>query len=202
MNNPYLIIPIAVLTLTAYFACHLFMRLGVLSLSLHRKIWNVILLITFMVTAVLGLLLAVEVNYKLKWKTVDAILKWHVNFGIAMSFVSVFHLIWHWSYYKKLFKLNIQPEENTGIFDTAIETPSSKLPYLIILSGFTSIITQVLLVREITTVFQGNELYMTWIISLWMLLTGLGVYSGIRRSRKKVPSKITRFFLLLQFYLS
>lgn len=44
--------------------------------------------------------------------------------------------------------------------------------------GFTSIITQIILLREFLSVFNGNELVTGMILANWMLLTGLGSYLG------------------------
>ncbi len=44
--------------------------------------------------------------------------------------------------------------------------------------GFTSLITQNILLREFLSVFHGNELVIGIILTNWMLLTGLGAYTG------------------------
>ncbi len=44
--------------------------------------------------------------------------------------------------------------------------------------GFSSVFTQVYLLREFMTVFNGNELSMGIVLSNWMLLTGLGAWVG------------------------
>ncbi len=44
--------------------------------------------------------------------------------------------------------------------------------------GFTSIITQIILLREFLSIFNGNELITGIILANWMLLTGLGSYLG------------------------
>lgn len=44
--------------------------------------------------------------------------------------------------------------------------------------GFTSIITQIILLRDFLSVFNGNELVTGMILANWMLLTGLGSFFG------------------------
>ena len=44
--------------------------------------------------------------------------------------------------------------------------------------GTTSIITQVVLLREAFAVFDGNELIMGVVLASWLLLTGFGSYLG------------------------
>jgi spermidine synthase len=51
-----------------------------------------------------------------------------------------------------------------------------KLLFALAALGFSSIITQVLLLREFLNVFSGNELVIGIILANWMLLTGIGSY--------------------------
>lgn len=48
----------------------------------------------------------------------------------------------------------------------------------IILLGFITLVSQVILLREFLTFFSGNELVIGIILANWMLLTGLGAYLG------------------------
>lgn len=61
--------------------------------------------------------------------------------------------------------------------------PANRVKFSIFILGFTSIITQIILLREFLTVFNGNELITGIILANWMLLTGLGALLG--RSLKK-----------------
>ncbi|MFC2137976.1 hypothetical protein ACFLTE_07365, partial [Bacteroidota bacterium] len=101
MNTAYLLIPISILVIFFYSISFLISKLEIISKTTHRKIWNVMLLITFFTTALLGLFLAIKVNYKLDIPAYDNYLEWHVNFGITMAFISIFHFIWHINYYLK-----------------------------------------------------------------------------------------------------
>jgi len=166
-----------------------------MSLLLHRKIWNVTLLISFFVTAILGLLLAVQINYKLEWSFVKTALKWHVDFAIGLSFVAIFHLIWHWRYYINLFKSTKVEVKQTEIVGSEIN--ESNLKYLILLSGFIGTVVQVLLIRQITTVFEGNELMMAWTLGAWMLLTGVGAYIGRLRKNTISEDRLLAFILFI-----
>lgn len=48
----------------------------------------------------------------------------------------------------------------------------------VILLGFIALVTQVILLREFLTFFNGNELVIGIILANWMLLTGFGAYIG------------------------
>lgn len=177
MNSPYLLIPLGLLLSMIYLVSTILVRLQIIPASNHQKFWNSILLVTFLVTAMLGILLTIQTNYKLDWPLVKALLKYHVNFGIAMSLVAFIHLTRHSSYYFRLFN----PAVASGD-ESSCEPPKPQnnkhLKILILLSGFLSTTIQVLLIREITTVFQGNELMMSWTIGCWMFLTGTGAFIG------------------------
>lgn len=178
MNSPYLLIPLCILVTMLYLVSSMLARFGMLKPSQHRKIWNSILLLTFLVSISLGLLLAIQANYKLEWPLVKKLLKWHVDFGIAMSLVALFHLYRHGRYYLRLFSPDPATTQLFRGADGDQPTHPGYASGLAILSGFISTSVQVLLVREIMTVFQGNELMMGWTIGAWMLLTGAGTYLG------------------------
>lgn len=48
----------------------------------------------------------------------------------------------------------------------------------IVAVGFTSLVTQVILLREFLSVFYGNELVIGVLLANWMILTGVGAYLG------------------------
>ena len=145
------------------------------------------LLVTFLVTALLGLILAIQVNYKLKIPLLKKLLTWHVDFGIGMTMIAVFHFLWHWSYYTKLLKITKTAKLETA---SAISEDMPAIPVYAghmsagtfrvqaALLGFTSIITQIILLREFLLLFSGNELVIGIILANWMILTALGALIG------------------------
>ena len=54
----------------------------------------------------------------------------------------------------------------------------NRIKFSLFILGFTSIITQIILIREFLSVYNGNELITGMILANWMLLTGLGSYLG------------------------
>ena len=70
----------------------------------YTRFWNAFLLITFLVTAILGMLIVVKINYHLEIPYLRYYYIFHVDFGIAMSIIAFIHLLWHWKYYYKLGK--------------------------------------------------------------------------------------------------
>lgn len=95
----YLLLEILSATLGLYFISLVLLKSRVYKKITHRKIWNYLLLITFITAALLGLLLVVFINYDVRTDFYLTYLELHVDFGIAMSIVGIIHFIWHWNYY-------------------------------------------------------------------------------------------------------
>ena len=114
-QGPYHLISIGLLLILSYLVSLLLVRIQIRSTAQHRKFWNTLLLLFFLSTAILGLMLAIKVNYKLDMPIVEKLLVWHVDFGIGMSFIAIFHFTWHWSYYMRIIK---------GKRDASFPTPS------------------------------------------------------------------------------
>lgn len=79
-------------------------RFKVISLMTHRRVWNVLLALFFLATATLGLLMAFSLDYKFSMTWYRDILWYHVELGISMVVISLFHLLWHWKYYIQIIK--------------------------------------------------------------------------------------------------
>ena len=63
--------------------------------------------------------------------------------------------------------------------------------------GFTSLITQVILIRMFLAVFGGNELIVGIVLSSWMFITALGAYTGKYLDRFKNKKRLFFFAHLL-----
>ncbi len=186
MQGTYSIIPIGAGLLFAYTLSYFAYRLKIISKSTQRKLWNTVLLISFLITASLGIFLALQVNYKFTLADVDKWMSYHVNFGISMAFVSVIHLSWHYGYYLLFFrkkgKKPDKPKQDTSHTYKKIDPLQTKpifkdmLPVMAL--GITTMVTQIIVLREFMSVFQGNELILGLIMASWMLLTGTGAWLG------------------------
>ena len=103
-EKPYRLIGITILTLACYFFTMLLVKIGKIRKFVHRKIWNILLLLTFLMSCLLGFLLVVQINYGVLKSLYLSNLKLHVEFGIAMTIIAIIHVLWHLPYFKKLFK--------------------------------------------------------------------------------------------------
>jgi spermidine synthase len=175
MNATYPLLPVSILTILAYFTTWLFSYWGIFSLKSHRKGWNYLLLITFLITGLLGLFSVIKINYNLEVKGYEQLLRWHVSFGIAMVVISLFHLSWHLKYY---FSANGKRHEITIQNTTSPENNTSKAGYLLFLLGTITIINQTVFIREFIGILSGNELIIGVVMAFWLLLTGWGAYTA------------------------
>jgi spermidine synthase len=214
MNSPYLIFPLGILALVLYLLTLSLSRLSVIRLATHRKIWNVLLLSTFFVTAILGLILAIQVNYKIKIPYIKQLLTLHVDFGIGMTAIAVFHFLWHWHYFLNLLKKKRQVKKadeekpkGTGEINKEIAEEITEdhkeqvkirlreiLPLIVL--GFSAILSQIILLREFFLVFSGNELVCGLILANWMIITGTGAFIG-RITKGTGSSKNFVFYALV-----
>lgn len=101
-KSRYKIILWSSLTFGFYFLSLLMMKLNVYQKKIHRRIWNILLLITFLVSGILGLVLVLQINYAILPTYYFTFLKLHVDFGIGMALISIFHIFWHLKYFKSI----------------------------------------------------------------------------------------------------
>ena len=96
----YNFLPIAIATIALYAISWFLARTGKLSVLLHRKIWNGVLLASFagmIVFSILNVLLFdTGINVLPAFINVTF---WHVEFGIVCVLVSLFHALWHIPYF-------------------------------------------------------------------------------------------------------
>lgn len=96
--------PITIVLLFLYYFTWSLAKMKKISTLAHRRIWNVLLLLFFLVSGVLGLLLVIRINYGWTLRLPFNMLFWHVEAGIAMAIISLFHIAWHWRYYTCMLK--------------------------------------------------------------------------------------------------
>ena len=192
MNTPYSIISILSGTLLAYFITWMLSRQKWISRNTHRQIWNTLLLITFLFTCILGLLLALKANYNLKFAFLDEALPVHVDFGIAMSIIGLLHIFWHLNYFKRLFGKGTEGKSPEISEEKQLDIQKTPLLFPFLL-GFITLTGQLVLFRDYLAIFGGNALYVGILLSLWLILTGLGT----QLARDKIFSVTTIIRMLL-----
>ena len=98
----YYFLPILLVLSIFYFITYTLSKKKKIKIIQHRKVWNVILLITFLISGIFGIILAILISYGIRLTFYSDLLFWHVEFGIAMAIISMFHIAWHWKYFKKI----------------------------------------------------------------------------------------------------
>ena len=99
----YHFIPIIIVLILFYLTTFTLFKLKVFTRITHLIIWNCILLISFIVSSLLGILLIIRVNFGLPISLPFNILFWHVESGIVMMVIGIFHLTYNWRFYKHIF---------------------------------------------------------------------------------------------------
>ncbi len=107
-GNIYYFIPVMAGFIAAYCLTWILSAKKVFKTLTHRKIWNVILLISALVSILLGLILTLNIDFNTGISLPFNMIFWHVEAGIAMSVIAIFHIIWHWRYFVKILKVTGQ----------------------------------------------------------------------------------------------
>jgi hypothetical protein len=102
----YYFLPIAIFLSIIYIITNYLAKKKIIKQKSNIKIWNFFLLITFLISGLFGIILAIIISYGIIFPFHSDLLFWHVEIGIAMSMISIFHILWHLKYFKKMFKLN------------------------------------------------------------------------------------------------
>jgi hypothetical protein len=104
ISPTYHLIQITLVLTILYLITYFLSKFKIITSFNHKKIWNILLTLTFLASGLLGILLIIKINFNLVIPLPFNILFWHVDIGIAMFVICIFHIIWHWPYYKNIFK--------------------------------------------------------------------------------------------------
>jgi hypothetical protein len=159
-------ITVSLLYLISFF----FYSIGLYSLAFHRKFWNIILAVSFLFTALAGIFMALQINFKWNIPVIKSILKWHVEVGVCLGLTGIFHFIWHLSYFGKIFA----PAENSPVSQSFRATRISSIRQNLFIIGFTSTSVQFLLIREIMNISGGYELITGIFLGSWLIASASG----------------------------
>jgi spermidine synthase len=166
----YHVISIGFTAILLYLISYFFYRIGYYSIQLHRKFWNLILAVTFLITAMAGIFMALQINYKWNIPCIKTILKWHVEFGIGMSFAGLFHFLWHMNYFGKIFN----NPEGTKVIPEFQNLTTSGIKVNLFIIGFVSSSVQLLLMRELMNITGGYELITGSFLASWLIGSAIG----------------------------
>ncbi len=103
-SKNYPLFAIAAIVTILYGFTHILSQNKTITVLTHRKIWNGIMTVVFFATSLLGILLILQLNSEKSFGLPFDLLYWHVVTGIVMMVIALFHIGWHWKYYKNFFK--------------------------------------------------------------------------------------------------
>jgi len=103
LSSRYPLIPVLAFGTALYLLSYYASKARYISVLVHRRIWNVLLLVFFLLSAFSGLFLVLHINYRLNISWPFNLLYWHVETGIVMAAISVYHILWHIPYFKCIF---------------------------------------------------------------------------------------------------
>jgi hypothetical protein len=90
--------------IAGYLFTYAFYKGGLIRKTIHVNIWNFILLVSFIISGGIGFLLLILLEAGVQLQVSQQLLYWHVEFGITMSLVTIFHIYT----YKKTSKMIFQ----------------------------------------------------------------------------------------------
>ena len=103
--NDYEFLPISIICLVVYLISYFFAKKKVIKYVNHRRVWNLLLLISFLIAGNSGFVMAFLHSINSDSVISDFLMKLHVNIGIAWFIIALFHVLWHLSYFKKTLKI-------------------------------------------------------------------------------------------------
>lgn len=103
--STYGFLPITVICLLIYFVSYFLTKTKYLKFVKHRRIWNLILLVTFLIAGTLGIFMTVIYSFELNVNIPYTLLQIHVGVGTVWFIIAFFHFLWHLTYFKKAIKI-------------------------------------------------------------------------------------------------
>ena len=102
-SRNYYLVPLSFTLIALYLSSLMLVRIGSISAPLHRKAWNLALLLSFVVCGATGLLIALRIDLKWDVPYMSLVSFWHNETGITMTLIAAFHALAHWKYYASIF---------------------------------------------------------------------------------------------------
>jgi len=110
-SKPYHLFPVLFGVLGLYLLTLILVCFRWLKKISFRKMWNIMLTVSFLFVGITGLLLAVFIYYAYVPSYYIHLITLHYDFGVAMTVIAIFHALWHLNYYKTIFKKNLKKKD-------------------------------------------------------------------------------------------
>ena len=86
-----------------YLLTYALYNMGLIKKSLYVNIWNIVLLLTILVSGLAGFILLILLDIGISIPISPELLYWHAELGITVTIVTLFHLHTHWNATKAMF---------------------------------------------------------------------------------------------------
>ncbi len=103
--STYGFLPVTVICLIIYFSSYFLTKTKYLKFTKHRRIWNLTLLVSFLVAGSIGIFMSFVYSFELNIDIPYFLLQLHVGVGIIWFIIAFFHFLWHLTYFKKAIKI-------------------------------------------------------------------------------------------------
>jgi hypothetical protein len=78
-------------------------RMNIIRKAIHINVWNFIVGLAFLISAGAGFLLLLLMELGIKLSISPQLLYWHVELGVTLALVTVFHIHTYWKSAKTMF---------------------------------------------------------------------------------------------------
>ena len=97
-----IIIP-AIPFIVGYLLTYSLYRLNLIKKSIHINIWNLILLLAFLISGGAGFILIILLELGVVMPISQPLLYWHVELGVTLVLVTIFHLLTYRKSFRAMF---------------------------------------------------------------------------------------------------
>lgn len=98
-RTTYYFIPIIIVSIVLYTMTFVLSKKKIITPLMHRKIWNWLLLVSFIATSFFAIVWLLNAEFALGIRLPINTSYWHIITGIVMIIISIFHVWWHLNYY-------------------------------------------------------------------------------------------------------
>lgn len=104
-KQSYYLLPITLILSLSYIITHIMNKKRIIKLKSHKKLWNMIITVSFLVTGITGMELTMFINFGIHSPLNQTITFWHAVAAIFMVITTFFHVHMYWKPFKNSFKL-------------------------------------------------------------------------------------------------
>ena len=101
----YGFLPVSVICIIIYFISYFLTKIKYLKFTTHRRIWNILLMVSFLIGGTIGVFMSVINSFDIDMEIPFFILQIHAGVGVVWFIIALFHFLWHLNYFKKAIKV-------------------------------------------------------------------------------------------------